>query len=109
MATYLRYAQSIKVEEGETLTLQVMMYCFAYNSGTYFIELYDETNGASLAKTSLTETTTEFLAFQASARIPAGCEEVRMRWGMEDGALDGTYCVFDIIRVWRGSDVRVAE
>lgn len=108
-ASSLYHEQLIKVEKGEVLSAEIMVYFKTYGgSGVAFIELYDDTNEASLDKETLEEVTTDFVALQVSCIVPTGCSNVAVRWGLEVG-WPGDECYFDKVRAYRGSAVRLAE
>lgn len=103
------FKQGFKVEYGETIHASLMVRCSLYAGGTFYLQLYDETNSAQLDIEELEESTgDDYVQLHVSAYIPAGCTNAEVRWGW-GAALDGTYFYVDKIRAWRGSAVRLTE
>lgn len=98
------YKQGIKVKKGEHIEASLMALCSDWSYGNVYIQIYDDTNGASLDKESLAEATADWVQLTVSAVVPAGCTNIQVRYGFEDIYGDDTFYV-DKIRVYRDGAV----
>ena len=75
------FKQLVEVAQGEEYHLECFVYCTIYNSGTIYLQAYDETGSAQIDISQLASTTAGWRKLSFFFTIPASCVSISVRFG----------------------------